>query len=117
MDELSQAQIQELERDLTALQQQLDQQLDDTADQSKPVQLDQQSIGRVSRIDAIAQQQMAKANRQQNQLLLARVVVALQAISSGDYGYCQQCDEPIGFARLKVQADCVLCIQCQASSE
>ena len=114
---LTDGQLAELTVDLQQLQQRLQQQLNDSEQQSKPVELDQQSFGRVSRIDAIQQQQMAKASRQQNALLLNRVELALQAIAAGDYGYCRECDKPIGYARLKVKPDSPLCVQCQSANE
>jgi len=84
---------------------------------TKPVTLDQQSVGRVSRIDAIQQQQMAIANQQQTALLLKRVEAALRRIETGEYGYCLQCEEPIAFARLQVQPFASLCLECQSANE
>jgi RNA polymerase-binding transcription factor len=117
MDHLSQQQLEELESDLHSLKQQLCSQLDNNKDQTKPVELDQQSFGRVSRIDAIGQQQMLKANREQNKQLLRCVNLALDSLIKGDYGYCQDCDELIAFARLKAQPASRLCIRCQEVRE
>jgi len=117
MNVLTEQQLAELDNDLRVLLEQLTDQLDNTEDQTKPVVLDQQAMGRVSRIDAIQQQQMAKANRQQSQVLLNRVMRALESINNNEYGFCKQCDEPIGFARLKARPDTPLCIKCQAANE
>ena len=84
---------------------------------TRPVTLDQQSVGRVSRIDAIQQQQMALANQQQSAQLLKGIELALQRIDAGEYGYCLQCDEPIAFARLQAQPFASLCLDCQSASE
>ena len=86
-------------------------------DAIRPVALDQQSIGRVSRIDAIQQQQMALASREQAEQQLKRVELALQRIEAGEYGFCQSCHEPILFARLQAQPFASLCIGCQSASE
>ena len=87
------------------------------ADAAEPVALDQQSVGRVSRIDAIQQQQMARASQQQAAETLRRVEHALQRIVDGEYGYCLHCGEPIAYARLDVQPFATLCLDCQQASE
>lgn len=104
---------QQLEAQLEALQNQL--RLSD--DSTKPVTLDQQSVGRVSRIDAIQQQQMASANREQSMTLMRQVDAALKRIASGDYGLCLMCDEPIALARLQTQPHAANCISCQSALE
>ena len=92
-------------------------QLESTKHNSEPVTLDQQSVGRVSRIDAIQQQQMSVANREQSALLLTQVSAALQRAESGDYGVCLECGESIGFARLEVQPSSQYCLECQSAME
>lgn len=103
----------QLEQSRQALQDQL--KLGNEATQ--PVALDQQSVGRVSRIDAIQQQQMALASRDQAEQQLRQVELALKRIESGEYGYCQSCEEPIKLARLQAQPFARLCIACQSASE
>jgi DnaK suppressor protein len=84
---------------------------------TQPVELDQQSVGRVSRIDAIQQQQMAIATQAQAQQQLIEVELALTRIANGDYGYCLECGEPVATARLQVQPFVKLCIDCQSNRE
>jgi len=84
---------------------------------TQPVALDQQSVGRVSRIDAIQQQQMALANQQQARAQLGSIEQALHRIASGDYGICEDCGETIAFARLQAQPFTSLCIDCQSVRE
>ena len=115
MEELAQAQIEQLQENLLALAEQLHEQLEGTVDQV--VSLDQQKIGRVSRIDAIQQNQMDKANQHSARQRLSQVMVALAAIKEDDYGYCISCDEPIGVARLMARPETTLCVQCQAKIE
>ena len=64
------------------------------------VKLDQTSVGRVSRIDAIQQQQMALASQRQRGEELVRIDAALQRIADGSYGECLVCEEPIAEKRL-----------------
>ncbi len=114
---LDEKQLEQLQSLLIDKQQELDVQLANRDSSTKPVTLDQQSVGRVSRIDAIQQQQMAIANQQQTQQLLQHIELALQRIEAGEYGICVRCEEPIAFARLQAQPAATLCIECQSASE
>ena len=114
---LSAQQVESLGERLLSTRDSLQQQLADEGEQTQPVALDQQSIGRVSRVDAIQQQQVAVAGRQQLTLTLRQVMTALARIESGDYGYCTRCDEPSGFQRLNAQPQAPLCLRCQSASE
>jgi DnaK suppressor protein len=102
---------------LESRQRELQQLLDNDADTTRPVTLDQQAVGRVSRIDAIQQQQMALANQQQSKALLKQIAVALRRIESGEFGDCLHCGEAIADARLQVQPWANLCIACQSVAE
>lgn len=115
--EINQQQIDELHDQLLARRGELETQLSNAREGTRPVTLDQQSVGRVSRIDAIQQQQMALANQQQATQLLQRIELSLQRIASGEYGFCMQCAEPIAFARLQAQPFAGLCLECQSASE
>ncbi len=79
--------------------------------------LDQTQFGRVSRIDAIGQQEMQKAAAQKTALRLKAVVQALQRLDEDDYGWCDQCGEAIETGRLTVQPEARFCLQCQDAAE
>jgi len=115
--ELTQKQIDELARQLDQQKKRLLLELDQNEAQSAPVKLDQQAVGRVSRIDAIQQQQMAKANREQDRQLLASTIASLKRVDNDEYGYCLACAEAIGYARLQVQPQVSLCLECQSRQE
>ena len=117
MAELTAPQESELKADLTHLEKMLRDQLLQAESSSKAVALDQQAMGRVSRIDAIQQQQMAEAGRQQCEVRLKQVVRALSALNDGDYGFCRSCDNTIGFGRLKIRPETPLCLSCQSKAE
>jgi len=85
---------------------------DMSAESRGAVELDQTSVGRVSRIDAIQQQQMALASGRQRTGELVRIDAALQRIADGDYGYCITCDEPIAEKRLEFDPSLPTCIGC-----
>jgi DnaK suppressor protein len=114
---LTGSQLAELRADLERLETELGGQLERLGDDSRPVVLDQQSVGRLSRMDAMQQQQMAAASAGHIRAHLSRVRRALAALDSGDFGYCYDCGEAIAFPRLKARPDSPLCVGCQARNE
>jgi len=84
---------------------------------SGTVELDQSKVGRLSRMDALQAQAMSQEGERRRQLELKRIEVALARIKSGDYGYCQACDEPIAAARLELNPAVALCIRCAEQQE
>ncbi len=116
-NELSAVELQQLKGLLEAQKQTLEQQLKQVEASTQPVTLDQQSVGRVSRIDAIQQQQMAVANRQTLMQHLYATNNSLKRIGDSEYGYCLECAEPIGFARLQVKPYAPYCLTCQTDKE
>ena len=115
-EELTDAQVDELESDLHALKATIEEQLRLSTKGSKPVELDT-AIGRVSRIDAIQQQQMAAAARRSQQIRLKQIESALSAIGREEYGECRSCEEPIGYKRLKARPETPLCLDCRSARE
>jgi DnaK suppressor protein len=103
--------------ELATLKGQLTEELAWFKDASVPVTLDQAQVGRLSRIDAIGQQEMHKAASVQTEQRLRRVVVAMRKLESGDYGWCEQCDEPIEQRRLQAHPEVIYCLVCQGASE
>ena len=50
---------------------------------------------------------------QQQEQELSEINVTLGKMSSGDYGICEMCEDPIGFQRLKVKPHAIYCIDCR----
>ncbi|PCJ76657.1 MAG: molecular chaperone DnaK [Rhodobacteraceae bacterium] len=97
-----------LETRLTALQSQ-----DETnADSRDTVILDQTSVGRLSRMDAMQQQAMAKATRQNRTTEISAIKNALLRLEEGEYGYCETCGEDIPAKRLELTPTAVRCVNC-----
>ncbi|MCA9558813.1 MAG: TraR/DksA C4-type zinc finger protein [Myxococcales bacterium] len=116
--ELTPPQQTELLADLRALEVELEAQLEAGREGARPVTLDQQAIGRVSRIDAIQQQQMASEGLRRTRRRLDQVRRALRRAEDGDdYGLCSRCEEPIGFPRLKARPETPTCLGCQSALE
>ncbi len=88
-----------------------------TSEDRAPVELDQSMQGRLSRMDALQQREMALATQRRRDVDLVRIDAALQRIASGDYGYCLNCDEEIAVGRLKSDAAEPLCVECASSAQ
>ncbi len=116
MDELTVAQLGELCDMIRQQCRELEELLESSTESSKPVALDE-PIGRLSRMDAMQQQQMAIASRQSQTQRLQLLRNALQAIERENYGDCRICEEPIGYQRLKVRPESPFCLSCQSRSE
>lgn len=85
----------------------------DSADEaSSTVELDQTRVGRISRIDALAQQAMSQETNRRRKLELDRIASALARIDAEEYGWCLKCGEAIAAARLDADPSATLCISC-----
>ncbi len=82
------------------------------AAERKPVALDQQSVGRLSRMDALQVQAMANAVEGRRQGREARIKAALKRLNEGEYGYCVSCGEDIPPKRLALDATTARCVEC-----
>lgn len=81
-------------------------------DASRTVKLDQTSVGRLSRMDALQGQAMAQERLRRRELELQKIITALRRIDSEGYGYCLHCDEEIAIRRLEFDPATPLCIDC-----
>ncbi|MFO7812498.1 MAG: TraR/DksA family transcriptional regulator [Pelovirga sp.] len=116
MMELSTAELQHFAEKLQQLKIEIEQLLSDSVDSSRPVDLGL-SIGRLSRVDALQQQAMAKANREAHQRRLVLIDAALRTLKSGRFGLCRSCEEPISLKRLEARPETPFCLECQAERE
>ena len=118
-EELNDAERAEFKKLLQNLQSNLEESIATGSKSSKPVELDQPTVGRLSRMDAMQQQQMAKATERKMKLRLDQVKKALRVFEEDpdEYGLCRECGEFIGRARLKVRPEAPFCIECQSARE
>jgi DnaK suppressor protein len=77
----------------------------------RPVSPDK-AIGRLTRQDAMQQQQMSAELIRRHEQDLIRVQKALHAIDDGTYGLCQRCGDPIAAARLNAVPHASHCVRC-----
>ena len=78
----------------------------------KTVMLDQQAVGRLSRMDALQNQAMAQATARRRQAERSKIQLALKRIEEDEYGYCTECGDAIGPARLAADPAIPLCADC-----
>lgn len=89
---------------------------DAAAEETRPVSLEQ-PIGRLTRMDAIQQQQMALGQQQRIEQGRQEIAAALERIAQDRYGLCVRCENEIPYERLKVRPTTTLCLDCQGSLE
>lgn len=83
------------------------------ADNARPVVLDQTSVGRLSRMDALQQQAMAQAALQRLSQQQRRLEAALARLAQGRYGLCCVCEATIESTRLRHDPAVPFCRDCQ----
>lgn len=102
---------------LEALVTELDAAFEGGADGGATVELDQQRTGRLSRMDALQGQAMAKASQQRRETQRARARRALKRLDEGEGGLCIDCLEPIARSRLEIDPAAECCITCAEARE
>ena len=93
-------------------QQELQSLAESSAESRKPVELDQTSVGRLSRMDAMQGQAMALETEQRRKNELSRIESALDRIDDDEYGWCIKCGEEIAAKRLELDPATAICIDC-----
>ena len=84
------------------------------AEGQKTVELDQQAVGRLSRMDALQVQAMAKATQARRDAEARRLRAALVRIEEGEFGYCEDCGEEIVHGRFELDPAATRCVGCAA---
>ncbi|MDB4950758.1 MAG: hypothetical protein JWM27_3407 [Gemmatimonadetes bacterium] len=74
--------------------------------------LEQDTVGRLSRIDAIQNESLNKKLEEREKTQLAQILDALRRIEEGTYGACSACGRPIPFERLMIYPETRACTQC-----
>lgn len=81
-----------------------------------PVTLDQESVGRLSRIDAMQVQAMALAQERRRKAERTAIAAALERIDEDEFGYCIECGDEIAEGRLRNNPTVVKCLECAAGN-
>ena len=101
-----------LRKRLLALRAGLAESREQSAESRKPVALDQTSVGRISRVDAMQVQAMAIEAERRRGVEGQRLDAALERLDAGTYGECMGCGEDIAPARLDFDPAAAVCITC-----
>ncbi len=94
------AQITKTEKEIVSLE-----------DMTKPIS-PENSIGRVSRMDAINNKSVAEASLRTSKRKLSNLKVALTKIDDENFGSCSRCENPIPPARLMYMPESTRCVRC-----
>ncbi|HCR04933.1 MAG TPA: molecular chaperone DnaK [Gemmatimonadetes bacterium] len=112
MADLTESQIaefrDELERQLAKLQESMT--VSDKA--LETVALDQGAVGRLSRMDSLQSQALAKGLRERESARLGLIQEALRRLDSGTYGVCIVCGGAVAAERLFVFPESGTCARC-----
>lgn len=107
-------------RELAAFEERLKRRLADvndtlrqSADAQDAVKLDQTSVGRLSRMDAMQQQATRLGLREELQREKRRVEAALARIRGGLYGICCACEQEMSVERLQANPAAPFCMDCE----
>lgn len=114
---MTEAERAEFRARLLALREELESFVNAAEEQSRPVSLDE-PIGRLSRVDAMQQQQqMVDAQRQLARVRLQAAAAALARLDDDRFGACAACGEEIDRRRLRVRPASAVCVACQQRRE
>lgn len=102
----------EARRKLIARREALDAQDAANADSRETVELQQDSVGRLSRMDAMQQQAMAQATARRRVAERARIAAALERMDEGEWGWCTVCGNEIAAKRLQHDPSVAKCVEC-----
>ena len=78
----------------------------------RPVKLDQTSVGRLSRMDAIQLQAISLETERRRQFELQHINNALERIKKDEFGECLICGEYIKAKRLEFNPSVSVCVDC-----
>jgi len=83
----------------------------DLTELTKPVS-PENSIGRISRMDAINNKSINDAALSKAKDKLKKLNTALEKVENPDFGICQQCKKPIPEGRLMLMPHATRCVNC-----
>ena len=78
---------------------------------TKPIS-PENSIGRISRMDAINNKSVVEAALRTSKRKLSKLKIALSKINNSDFGKCSMCKNPIPAARLMFLPESSRCVRC-----
>lgn len=108
MDELF---INELKQKLTESLRKVKDDIVDLKESSKPIK-PENSLGRLTRMDAIGAKSISDAALKNAQIKLTQIEAALKRIEEGEFGICVMCEDEISEKRLRAVPHAPTCLDC-----
>lgn len=112
MSDLTQAQVAEFRNELERQLTKLEKSMAVTDEALKTVELDQGAVGRLSRMDSLQNQGIAKGLRERESVRMALIQDALRRLDAGTYGVCTACGNRVAAERLFVFPESGTCARC-----
>lgn len=108
---MKQEDLQFLEKEILLLITKLDQEIDEMEDSAGPVS-PENSIGRISRMDAINNKSVVEASLRHRRKKVSKLRIALSNIRKPGFGICVSCKKPINPKRLMLMPESDKCMRC-----
>jgi DnaK suppressor protein len=89
----------------------LEQEIELLKEKTKPIPPDC-SLGRLTRLEAISQQQVHEHALRASEIRLNKLNFILRKVDSENFGICAQCEVEIPFERLKIIPESTICVDC-----
>ena len=86
--------------------------IDGHHEETRPVQLDQTKVGRLSRMDEIQTQAMSIETERRRKEEILRINSALYRMEIGEYGDCVICGDNIELKRIEIDPATPTCVSC-----
>jgi DnaK suppressor protein len=112
MSHLNKTQIAEFRDELERQLIKLEKSMTVTDEALKTVELDQGAVGRLSRMDSLQNQGIAKGLRERESISLALIREALRRLDAGTFGICTGCGGQVAAERLFVFPESETCAAC-----
>ncbi len=108
---MEKAEIEALKEKILEAIDQTNEKIDGLEEATKPIS-PENSIGRVSRMDAINNKSVAEAALRSSKQKLSKLKIALSKLDKPDFGICTFCKNPIPPARLMYMPESTRCVRC-----
>ncbi len=109
---LTSAQLDEIRAELERELKRLERSMKSTEAASKPVRLDQASVGRLSRMNEMQNQHMSAGLHEREETRHLAIIEALARLDEGTFGHCSKCGGDIAYGRLMVFPEARTCAAC-----
>ena len=108
---MKQEELKKLAKEIKSLITQLKKEISDLEDSTAPIS-PENSIGRISRMDAINNKSVVEASLRNRKKKLSKLQLALAKINTPGFGLCTSCKQTINPKRLMLLPESVKCIKC-----